>query len=84
MNKTLLALVLGLIPGLGHLYLKSLDGLFYIVEALYYYFPLQFLRSRINRARIAFSILLAVLWVVNLLDLVITIVNQSKNKQPEN
>ena len=28
--------------------------------------------------------LLAVLWVVNLLDLVITIINQSKNKQPEN
>ena len=53
-----------------------------MVEELYYYFPLQFLRSRINSARtcFSFSILLAVLWVVNLLDLVITIINQSKKQ----
>ena len=40
-EKSLLALVLGLIPGLGHLYLKNFDDLFYIAEGLYFYLSLQ-------------------------------------------
>ena len=82
MNKIPFSTCIRLIPGLGHLYLKSLDGLFYMVEELYYYFPLQFCVVELIARELAFLslFLLAVLWVVNLLDLVITIINQSKKQ----
>ena len=87
MNKTLLALVLGLIPGLGHLYLKKFGRfILYSGGAVFLFIFAAFCTIALGARDIAFLslFLLAVLWVVNLLDLVITIINQSKNKQPEN
>ena len=55
MNKNpFLALVLGLIPGLGHLYLKKFGGLFYMAEGLLL-FSLQFcVVELINRNAVFF------------------------------
>lgn len=88
MNKNpFLALVLGLIPGLGHLYLKKFGRfILYSGGALFLFILAAFCTIALGARDIAFLslFLLVVLWAINLLDLVITIINQSKNKQPEN
>lgn len=88
MNKNpFLALVLGLIPGLGHLYLKKIGRfVLYSGGALFLFIFAAFCTIALGERNIAFLslFLLTVLWVINLLDLVITIINQSKNKHPDN
>ncbi len=84
MNKNpFLALVLGLIPGLGHLYLKKFGRfILYSGGAVFLFIFAAFCTIALGARDIAFLslFLLAVLWVVNLLDLVITIINQSKKQ----
>lgn len=84
MNKNpFLALVLGLIPGLGHLYLKKFGRfILYGGGALLLFSIAVFCVVELIARELAFLslFLLAVLWVVNLLDLVITIINQSKKQ----
>lgn len=56
MNKNpFLALVLGLIPGLGHLYLKKFGRFILYSGGALLLFSFAVLRSRINSARTCFS-----------------------------
>ncbi|UNP77913.1 hypothetical protein MN033_06905 [Bacillus nitratireducens] len=84
MNKNpFLALVLGLIPGLGHLYLKrfgrfilySGGSLLLIIATVGF--------TVLGNHQIIFLplFLLAVLWVINIIDLIITIMKQSQKQQ---
>lgn len=88
MNKNpFLALVLGLIPGLGHLYLKRFGRfILYSGGSLFLFIFAAFCTIALGARDIAFLslFLLAMLWVINLIDLIFTIINQSKNKQPDN
>ncbi len=85
MNKNpFLALVLGLIPGLGHLYLKKLGRfILYSGGSLFLFSFAVFCTIVVRERDIAFLslFLLAVLWVINLLDLVITIIKQTKKQE---
>ncbi|PEW05533.1 hypothetical protein CN425_04095 [Bacillus cereus] len=84
MNKNpFLALVLGLIPGLGHLYLKKIGRfILYSGGSLFLFTFAVFWTTQLGEREITFLslFLLAMLWVINLLDLVITIINQSKKQ----
>lgn len=84
MNKNpFLALVLGLIPGLGHLYLKKFGRfILYSGGAVFLFIFAAFCTIALGARDIAFLslFLLFVLWAINLLDLVITIINQSKKQ----
>lgn len=86
MNKNpFLALLLGLIPGLGHLYLKKFGGfILYSGGALLLFSFAVVWATQLGEHEITFLLLflLVVLWIINLLDLVITIVNQSKKQAP--
>ncbi|MBX0353406.1 hypothetical protein [Bacillus toyonensis] len=84
MNKNpFLALVLGLIPGLGHLYLKKFGRfILYSGGAVFLFIFAAFCTIALGERDIAFLslFLLVVLWAINLLDLVITIINPSKKQ----
>ncbi|SFI09408.1 MULTISPECIES: hypothetical protein [unclassified Bacillus (in: firmicutes)] len=87
MNKNpFLALVLGLIPGLGHLYLQRI-GRFIIYSGcslLLFTAAVGFIIN-FGYGDIIFLIvfLLALVWGINLLDLLISIVNQSWKKEKD-
>lgn len=84
MNKNpFLALVLGLIPGLGHLYLKRFGRfILYSGGSLFLFIFAAFCTIALGERDIAFLslFLLAMLWVINLIDLIFTIINQSKKQ----
>ncbi|WP_242223803.1 hypothetical protein [Bacillus cereus group sp. BfR-BA-01380] len=85
MNKNpFLALVLGLIPGLGHLYLQRI-GRFIIYSGCSLLLFIAAVGFIINFGYSDFIFLivflLALVWGINLLDLIISIVNQSWKKE---
>ncbi|PFU38429.1 hypothetical protein COK86_25535 [Bacillus cereus] len=84
MNKNpFLALVLGLIPGLGHLYLKRFGRfILYSGGALLLFIATVGFTVLGNHQIIFLPLfLLAVLWVINIIDLIITIMKQSQKQQ---
>ncbi|ENQ3108034.1 hypothetical protein SAMN04488168_11554 [Bacillus sp. 491mf] len=87
MNKNpFLALVLGLIPGLGHLYLQRI-GRFIIYSGCSLLLFIAAVGFIINFGYSDFIFLivflLALVWGINLLDLIISIVNQSWKREKD-
>ncbi|OQR55951.1 hypothetical protein [Bacillus sp. CDB3] len=87
MNKNpFLALVLGLIPGLGHLYLKKFGRfILYSGGALFLFIATAGITVLYGDHRIIFLLLFlfTALWTINLIDLVITLINQSRKQDAE-
>ncbi|QUG83532.1 hypothetical protein [Bacillus nitratireducens] len=84
MNKNpFLALVLGLIPGLGHLYLKRFGRFILYSGGSLLLFIATVGFTVLGNHQIIFLplFLLAVLWVINIIDLIITIMKQSQKQQ---
>ncbi|WP_242271888.1 hypothetical protein [Bacillus cereus group sp. BfR-BA-01310] len=87
MNKNpFLALVLGLIPGLGHLYLKKIGRfILYSGGALLLFIATAGITVLYGDHKIIFLLLFlfTALWTINLIDLVITLINQSQKQDAE-
>ncbi|WP_459501377.1 hypothetical protein [Bacillus sp. C1] len=87
MNKNpFLALVLGLIPGLGHLYLKKIGRfIIYAGGSLLLFIAAVGFTVLLGNHGIVFLLLflLAVVWAINLIDLIISIMNQSRKQEKE-